>query len=152
MSESAGRVVAYIVFAKSDEYPNPVAIHEYAGSVSIIRDRVMAKAMREGFKGDFVTRMADLGWWLERLVPEQLLVEAERDVEKLMPILIEWCNKVSEHRQARERLECKVRALADEMEVNDPDREMSDGWRRASAYCARKLRRALTETPSEETR
>lgn len=65
--DAKAKVVAHIVFGKPEDYP-PVAIQEYAGSISVIRDRVMANANREGFHGDFVTRMADLGWWLEPLV------------------------------------------------------------------------------------
>lgn len=62
-----GDAVAWAVYAKSDEYPKPVLLSDYVGSMEVIRKRVMEGARREGFKGDFVERMAELGWWIEPL-------------------------------------------------------------------------------------
>ncbi len=59
--------VAWAVYGKSDEWPEPVLLADYVGSMEVIRKRVMEGAIREGFKGDFVERMAELGWWLEPL-------------------------------------------------------------------------------------
>lgn len=63
----AQEVVAWGVYAKSDEYPEPILIPEYAGSMGVIRLRLMEKARSEGFMGDFEQRLAELGWWLEPL-------------------------------------------------------------------------------------
>ena len=62
-----GEAVAYAVFARSHECPKPVMLKEYVGSMDVVRSRVMEKARKEGFDDDFVTRMAELGWWLEPL-------------------------------------------------------------------------------------
>lgn len=61
------RNALFAVFAKSEEYPWPVRIPGHIGTMAEVRDSVMAKARHEGFKGDFVERMAALGWWLEPL-------------------------------------------------------------------------------------
>lgn len=64
---TAQEAEAWGVYAKSDEYPDPFLIPEYAGSRSVIQSRVMEKARSEGFIGDFDQRIAELGWWLEPL-------------------------------------------------------------------------------------
>lgn len=61
-----GEPVAHAVYARSEEY-GPVLLPDYVGSMEVIRRRVIEAARREGFKGDFVQRMADLGWWIEPL-------------------------------------------------------------------------------------
>jgi hypothetical protein len=66
MGEDAVEAVAWAVYGESDEY-GPTLIPQYCGSMGIIRDRVMEGARREGFNGNFVQRMADLGWWVEPL-------------------------------------------------------------------------------------
>src|SRR5690606_4737973 len=52
--QGGGEVVAWGVFGKSAEYPKPVLLPDYVGSMDTIRQRVMEKARREGFRGNFV--------------------------------------------------------------------------------------------------
>lgn len=64
---SGREAVAFAVYAHSDETGGAVMIDDYIGTMRVVRDRVMEKARREGFNGDFVQRMAELGWWLQPL-------------------------------------------------------------------------------------
>lgn len=79
------RPEAYAVYGKSEEF-GPVLLSEYVGSMDVIRNRVMEKARREGFAGDFVQRMAELGWWIEPLYPRPQLPAGVPDGWKLVPV------------------------------------------------------------------
>src|SRR5690606_17960828 len=46
MQQGGGEVVAWGVFGKSAEYPKPVLLPDYVGSMDTIRQRVMEKARR----------------------------------------------------------------------------------------------------------
>jgi hypothetical protein len=74
MTQTEVPVAAWTVVADTEEY-GEVMLHEYVGSMDVIRSRVMEKAIREGFSGNFVERMADLGWRVEPLfrapIPER---------------------------------------------------------------------------------
>lgn len=72
----AGGAAAYAVYGHSEEYGD-VLIPQYVGSIAQIRERVMQAAAREGFKGDFVQRMAELGWTLKPLYPAPSALLAE---------------------------------------------------------------------------
>lgn len=63
----AGKVATHAVFARSDEYPEPVCITGYAGTESEIARKVMEAARREGYRGTFADRMKELGWWIAPL-------------------------------------------------------------------------------------
>lgn len=66
-SLAAGKVATYAVFARSDEYPEPLCITGYAGTESEIARKVMEAARREGYRGTFADRMKELGWWIAPL-------------------------------------------------------------------------------------
>jgi len=69
---------AYAVYGNAEGY-GPVMLPEYVGSMEVIRNRVIANALREGFTGNFVERMAELGWWLEKLYATPRAAEAVAD-------------------------------------------------------------------------
>ena len=97
--QGPGEAVAYAVYGSAEEY-GPVMLPDYVGSMEVIRNRVMAGALREGFKGNFVERMAALGWWLEPLfLAAAPQVEAKRQTgEDQLPKFavgdrVIWTNK-----------------------------------------------------------
>lgn len=147
--DAKAKVVAHVVFGKPEDYP-PVAIQEYAGSISVIRDRVMANAHREGFHGDFVTRMADLGWWLEPLVTltdhEAALaeVQADRDCweQQAADRLKDW----DDMRTKYETLLTGLEALAGEW-LKEPlgQYEYDQGHAEGMHDCGNELRYRLAE-------
>jgi hypothetical protein len=63
-SLAAGKVATHAVFARSDEYPEPVCLTGYVGTESEIASKVMEMARREGYRGTFADRMKELGWWI----------------------------------------------------------------------------------------
>lgn len=66
-SLAAGKVATHAVFARSDEYPEPVCLTGYVGTESEIASKVMEMARREGYRGTFADRMKELGWWVAPL-------------------------------------------------------------------------------------
>lgn len=76
---------AFAAHGKSEEF-GPVLLSEYVGSMEVIRGRVMEKARREGFTGDFVQRMAELDWWIEPLYSRPQLPAGVPDGWQLVPI------------------------------------------------------------------
>lgn len=170
--DAKAKVVAHVVFGKPEDYP-PVAIQEYAGSISVIRDRVMANAHREGFHGDFVTRMADLGWWLEPLVTltdhEAALAEVEerrdhwhdysvRRVEEIAELTERHAETernaclmaelANEEKSKRLALLTGLEALAGELKEDSEDKDLSDVWRSACVYYAHRVGLLTTLTNS----
>lgn len=73
---AGGETVAWAVYGEAAEY-GPVLLPDYCGSMDIIRKRMMEKAQREGFKGSFVERMAELGWWVEPLTLSRPAADSE---------------------------------------------------------------------------